>query len=160
MRGPDGPLEAVAAALDALGTGAYLTDEQGFIVAVNARGEELLARPASDLVGQDAHDLLHRTSCGEPVPRAQCRMRESVLGGRTEQGEEEWLERGDGMLLPVAWLATPCDIGSRPSATLFLFHSAGRSGRPAQRPPAGGRLSELERLALLAETTTLLTSTL
>ncbi|MFE7216565.1 PAS domain-containing protein [Streptomyces sp. NPDC057611] len=65
MRGPDGPQEAVARALDALGTGAYLTDEQGFIVAVNARGEELLARPASDLVGQDAHDLLHRTSCGE-----------------------------------------------------------------------------------------------
>ncbi|MFI9255332.1 SpoIIE family protein phosphatase [Streptomyces sp. NPDC053069] len=160
MRGPDGPQEAVATALDALGTGAYLTDEQGFIVAVNARGEELLARPASDLVGQDAHDLLHRTSCGEPVPRSQCRMRESVLGGRTEQGEEEWLERGDGTLLPVAWLATPCDIGIRPSATLFLFHSTGRSGRPTQRPPAGGRLSELERLALLAETTTLLTSTL
>ncbi|MFF3920320.1 SpoIIE family protein phosphatase [Streptomyces sp. NPDC001852] len=160
MRGPEGPQEAVVRALDALGTGAYLTDEQGFIVAVNARGEELLARPASDLVGQDAHDLLHRTSCGEPVPRAQCRMRESILGGRTEQGADEWLERGDGTLLPVAWLATPCDTGSRPSATLFLFHSAGRSGRPAQRPPAGGRLSELERLALLAETTTLLTSTL
>ncbi|MER6075575.1 SpoIIE family protein phosphatase [Streptomyces sp. NPDC001817] len=160
MRGPEGPQEAVVRALDALGTGAYLTDEQGFIVAVNARGEELLARPASDLVGQDAHDLLHRTSCGEPVPRAQCRMRESILGGRTEQGADEWLERGDGTLLPVAWLATPCDTSSRPSATLFLFHSAGRSGRPAQRPPAGGRLSELERLALLAETTTLLTSTL
>ncbi|MFG2653892.1 SpoIIE family protein phosphatase [Streptomyces sp. NPDC048425] len=160
MMGPNGPQETVAGALDTLGTGAYLTDELGFIVAVNARGEELLARPASDLVGQDAHDLLHRTSCGEPVPRAQCRMRESVLDGRTEQGEDEWLERGDGTLLPVAWLATPCDIGTRPSATLFLFHSAGRSGRPAQRPPAGGRLSELERLALLAETTTLLTSTL
>ncbi|MGJ5748806.1 serine phosphatase RsbU (regulator of sigma subunit) [Streptomyces puniciscabiei] len=160
MRGPDGPREAVVRALDALGTGAYLTDEQGFILAVNARGEELLARPASDLVGQDAHDLLHRTSCGEPVSRAQCRMRESALGGRTEQGEDEWLERGDGTLLPVAWLATPCDIGIRPSVTLFLFHSVGRAGRPAQRPPAGGRLSELERLALLAETTTLLTSTL
>ncbi|MFI1073417.1 SpoIIE family protein phosphatase [Streptomyces puniciscabiei] len=160
MWGPDGPQEAVVRALDALGTGAYLTDEQGFIVAVNARGAELLGRPVSDLVGQDAHDLLHRTSCGEPMPRAECRMRESALGGRTEQGEDEWLERGDGTLLPVAWLATPCDIGIRPSATLFLFHSAGRSGRPAQRPPAGGRLSELERLALLAETTTLLTSTL
>ncbi|MFF4758947.1 SpoIIE family protein phosphatase [Streptomyces sp. NPDC001292] len=160
MTSSGGPQEAVARALDALGTGAYLTDEQGCIVAVNTRGEQLLARSASSLVGQDAHDLLHRNSCGEPVPRAQCRIRESVLGGRTEQGCDAWLERGDGTLLPVAWLATPCDIGVRPSATLVLFHSAGRSGRPAQRPPAGGRLSELERLALLAETTTLLTSTL
>ncbi|MGW0817967.1 SpoIIE family protein phosphatase [Streptomyces viridiviolaceus] len=160
MMSPDGPQKAVARALDTLGTGAYLADEQGLIVAINTRGEQLLARPAADLVGRDAHDLLHRTSCGEPVPRAQCRIRESVLGGRTQQGEDEWLERGDGTLLPVGWLATPCDIGIRPSATLVLFHSAGRPRRPGGRPPAGGRLSELERLALLAETTTLLTSTL
>lgn len=155
-----GAREAVARALDALGAGAYLADERGSIVAVNTRGEQLLARPASGLVGQDAHDLLHRNSCGEPVPRAQCRIRASILAGRTDQGGDEWLERGDGTLLPVAWLSTPCDIGISPSATLVLFHSSGRSGRPAQHPPAGGRLSELERLALLAETTSVLTSTL
>ncbi|MFH8800338.1 SpoIIE family protein phosphatase [Streptomyces sp. NPDC017936] len=160
MRGPGDRQEAVARALETLGTGACMSDEQGLIVAVNTHGERLLARPASDLVGRDAHDLLHRTSCGEPVPRAQCRIRESVLGGRTEQGTDVWLERGDGTLLPVAWLATPCDIGIRPSATLVLFHSAGHPGRPAQRTPVGGRLTELERLALLAETTALLTSTL
>ncbi|MEV6113580.1 SpoIIE family protein phosphatase [Streptomyces sp. NPDC052109] len=160
MTGSGGPREAVARALDALGTGACLTDEQGSIVAVNTRGEQLLGRPASGLVGRDAHDLLHRTSCGEPIPRTQCRMRECILAGRTAQGDGEWLERGDGSLLRVAWLATPCDIGVRQSATLVLFHSAGRPGRPAPRPPADGRLSELERLALLAETTTLLTSTL
>ncbi|MEV5958974.1 SpoIIE family protein phosphatase [Streptomyces sp. NPDC051987] len=155
-----GARDAVARALNALGTGACLADERGAIVAVNTRGEQLLARTAAELVGQDAHDLLHRTSRGEPVPRAQCRIRAGILAGRTQQGCDEWLERGDGTLLPVAWLSTPCDIGLSPSATLVLFHSSGRSGRPAQRPPAGGRLSELERLALLAETTTLLTSTL
>ncbi|MBW8798305.1 MAG: SpoIIE family protein phosphatase [Streptomyces sp.] len=160
MARSDGAREAVARALNALGAGAYLTDEQGSIVAVNTRGEQLLDRPASGLVGQDAHDLLHRNSCGEPVPRAQCRIRASILAGHTDQGGDEWLERGDGTLLPVAWLSTPCDIGLTPSATLVLFHPSGRAGRPAQRPPAGGRLSELERLALLAETTTLLTSTL
>ncbi len=146
--------------LEALGTGAYLADEEGSIVAVNTRGEQLLGRSASGLVGQDAHDLLHRSRCGERLPRARCRLRESILGGRTEQGGGEWLERGDGTLLPVAWLVTPCGIGVRPSATLVLFHSTGGSTWPAQRPPAVGRLSELERLALLAETTTLLTSTL
>lgn len=160
MVGLGGAQEAVAGALDALGAGAYLADEQGSIVAVNARGQELLARPASALLGRDAHDLLHRNSHGDPVPRAQCRIRESMLVGRTEQGAGAWFERGDGTLLPVAWLVTPCDIGVRPSATLVLFHSAGPSGRPVGRTPASGRLSELERLALLAETTTLLTSTL
>ncbi|MGW2939935.1 GAF domain-containing protein [Streptomyces sp. NPDC001156] len=157
MTGPDGPQTTVA---NALGTGAYLADAQGLIVAVNRRGEQLLARPVSALVGKDAHDLLHCTSCGQPVPRAQCRMRECVLAGRTEQGDGEWLERGDGTLLPDSWLATPCGVGLPPSATLVLFHSAGRSGQPAQRPPVTRRLSELERLALLADTSTLLTSTL
>lgn len=160
MTGAGGPQEAVARALDALGTGAYLADERGAIIAVNARGTQLLARTAAGLVGHDAHDLLHRNSWGEPVPRAQCRIRESILGGHTDQGRGEWFERGDGTLLPVAWMATPCDIGLRPSPTLVLFHSAGHAGRPAQPPPASGRLTELERLTLLAETTTLLTSTL
>ncbi|MFF0204612.1 SpoIIE family protein phosphatase [Streptomyces sp. NPDC005017] len=157
---PEAPPTAVARALDALAAGAYLADEHGAIIAVNARGEELLARPAACLIGRNAHDLLHRNSCGEPVPRAQCRVWESVLAGRTGQGEGEWLERGDGTLLPVGWLATPCDTGLHPSATLVLFHSVGRPEPPVQRPSAVGRLSELERLALLAETTTLLTSTL
>ncbi|MFF9621894.1 SpoIIE family protein phosphatase [Streptomyces griseosporeus] len=160
MTGSGSPQETVAKALDTLGTGAYLADELGTIVAVNARGEQLLARTAAGMLGRDAHDLLHRNSRGEPVPRAQCRIRESILGGHTDQGHGEWFERGDGTLLPVAWMATPCDIGLRPAPTLVLFHSAGHAGRPAQPPPAGGRLTELERLTLLAETTTLLTSTL
>ncbi|MGV9993725.1 SpoIIE family protein phosphatase [Streptomyces sp. NPDC003374] len=189
MTGSGGSQGAVARALDALDAGAYLADEQGSIVAVNARGAQLLGRPASGLVGQDAHDLLHRDSRGQPVPRAQCRMRESILAGRTDHGGGDWLERGDGTLLPVAWMATPCDTGLRPSATLVLFHPTGSprdpgspsdpdpgspedSGSPgdpgdrgcperhARRSPSGGRLTELERLELLTESTTLLFSTL
>ncbi|MFI8825704.1 SpoIIE family protein phosphatase [Streptomyces sp. NPDC053431] len=160
MTGSSGPHDAVAATLDRLGSGAYLADEQGLILAVNRHGENLLGRRSAELLGQDAHDLLHRTRTGAPMPRAQCRMRETVLDGGTEQGEGEWLERGDGTLLPVSWLATPCRIGPGASATLVLFHSTGSPGSPDRRARAGARLSELERLALLAETTTLLTSTL
>jgi serine phosphatase RsbU (regulator of sigma subunit) len=145
-------------ALDALGTGAYLADGRGCIIGVNPRGAELLIRPAATLIGQDAHDLLHRNRGGEPVPRAQCRIREAILAGRTEQGSDRWA-RGDGSLLPVRWLATPCNLGIREPATLVLFHSTGLAARPAPSP-AHGQLSDLERLALLAETTTLLTSTL
>ncbi|MER6468845.1 SpoIIE family protein phosphatase [Streptomyces collinus] len=158
MKGSDDEREALAKVIAALGAGALVADERGLIVAVNARGERLVGRPASELVGRDAHDLLHRTSRGESVPRHECRMRQSVLDGRTEQGADEWLRRGDGTLLPVAWLATPYDPGVRPRATLVLFHP--RTGRPGDQSRGGGRLSELERLALLAQTTTLLTSTL
>ncbi len=160
MAGSGRPGDVVAKAIDALGAGAYLADERGLVLAVNTSGERLLARSATGLIGQDAHDVLHRNRYGEPVPRAQCPIRESILTEHTGHGGEQWFERGDGTLLPVAWLATPCALGTGAPGTLVLFHSAGRAWQPPRRPPSSGRLSEVERLALLAETTTLLTSTL
>ncbi|MEV5431220.1 SpoIIE family protein phosphatase [Streptomyces sp. NPDC052701] len=154
-------LTALTRTLDALDAGAYLADEQGRIMGVNARAEQLLARSAEELVGEDAHDLLHRTRHGEPVPRSRCGLRKAILAGRTEQGAEEWAERGDGSLVRISWLATPCVVAGLPATTLVLFHPQGdadTAGRTAE--PAGTTLTELERLALLAETTTLLTSTL
>jgi serine phosphatase RsbU (regulator of sigma subunit) len=83
------------------------------------------------------------------------------LAGRTAQGTDEWVERGDGSLLLVSWLATPCDIGVRSTTTLVIFHPCADAEASAARSERGtASLSELERLALLAETTTLLTSTL
>lgn len=142
-------------------TGAYVVDGRGVIVAVNAVAERLLGRPAAGLVGADAHDLLHRTAHGETLPTSQCRMRPAFLAGRPAQDGGEWFEKGDGTLLPVAWSITPYDAGTDDTCVLVLFHPreapAEAPGAPASRE---GALDELERLALLAETTTQLTSTL
>ncbi|KAF3469932.1 SpoIIE family protein phosphatase [Streptomyces sp. Tu 3180] len=147
--------------LAALGTGAYAVDARGCIVAVNAAAERMLGRSAEELVGEDAHDLLHRNARGEAVPRAQCRMRPAFLAGRPAQAGLEWFERGDGSLLPVSWSLTPCDIGDGDTLVLVLFHTRGDPEGLAEQPePSGGLLQELERLALLAEMTTQLTSTL
>ena len=60
-------------------------------------------------------------------------MRQSVLGGGPQQGDEEWFERGDGVLVPVRWLATPCETIGGEQATLVLFHPAESPERPAQQ---------------------------
>ncbi|MEW9550384.1 SpoIIE family protein phosphatase [Nonomuraea sp. NPDC050783] len=153
-----GPDRCLPQLLDA---GVYVVDEQGLIVEVNAGAELLLGRPAAELVGHDAHDLLHRGSRGEPLPRIRCLMKESFLTGRTLQGEHGWFERGDGSLLAVAWTIAPCALSPERRGALVLFHEID----PAA--PAGGRrreaeasIPELDRLALLAETTTTLTATL
>ncbi|MGQ5228241.1 SpoIIE family protein phosphatase [Streptomyces sp. yara] len=147
--------------LTAFGTGAYVVDERGAIVAVNAVAERLLGRPAAELVGADAHDLLHRNAHGETLPTSRCRMRPAFLAGRPAQDDGEWFEKGDGTLLPVAWSITPYDAGTGGTCVLVLFHPR---EAPAEEPgPAAapeGTLDELERLALLAEMTTQLTSTL
>ncbi|MFV2118886.1 SpoIIE family protein phosphatase, partial [Streptomyces sp. Act-28] len=158
---PNAPHEALAAVLGTLTAGACLLDGSGRITTANAPAEEILGRPAAELVGRDAHELLHRDRHGNPVPRAHCELRRAALAGRTAQGAGEWVRRGDGTLFLLSWLVTPCVPDGRTSATLVLFHPY-ESVRPTaelrQRPTAS--LTELERLALLAETTTTLTSTL
>ncbi|MFI6565054.1 SpoIIE family protein phosphatase [Streptomyces sp. NPDC050534] len=147
--------------LDAIGTGAYVVDEEGCVIGVNSRAEELLGFSADHLVGHDAHDLLHRGPHGRPLPRTQCSMRQAFHAGRTAQAEEDYFARADGSLLRIAWLITPYAGKDDDSCTLVVFHPvepAPKSGPP--EGPVAASLTELERLALLAETTTQLTSTL
>ncbi|MER6108409.1 SpoIIE family protein phosphatase [Streptomyces hirsutus] len=157
---PAEPSATLTKALEAIGSGAYVVDEQGRVLAVNAHAERLLALPAEDLLGRDAHDLLHRDAHGQLLPRAQCGMRQAFLAGRTAQVQGDYFACGDGSLLPISWLITPYDVGDHELGTLVLFHAR----HPLEvdpRPEAAHRtLPELERLALLAETTTQLTSTL
>ncbi|NEA63376.1 SpoIIE family protein phosphatase [Streptomyces sp. SID12488] len=146
--------------LEAIKTGAYLVDEQGRILAVNTRTERFLDRPAGDLLGHDAHDLLHRDAHGHPLPRTQCRMRQAFHAGRTAQADEDYFVRGDGSLLPISWLITPFDLADHEPSTLVLFQPRHLRGPDSAPQPATTLLPELERLTLLAATTTQLTSTL
>ncbi|MDT0346349.1 SpoIIE family protein phosphatase [Streptomyces litchfieldiae] len=141
---------------DFLDTGSYVVDDRGRIVDVTPRAAQLLGRAAEDLCGQDAHDLLHRGRRGEPMPATRCRMKRVLLTGRTAQGDEEWYERGDGSLMPVAWMVIPCRLGDGRMGAVMFFHESTR--REAERPTA--TMPEVDRLALLAETTTTLTATL
>ncbi|GGS66612.1 SpoIIE family protein phosphatase [Nonomuraea spiralis] len=141
--------------------GAYVVDDGGRIVEVTPRAEQLLRRTAAELLGQDAHDLLHRGRYGETLPRSRCAMRRPLLTGGTSQGHREWLARGDGSLLPTSWLVTPCDLEDGRSGALVLFHDGDEPGAQAVEPGDGtSSMSQLDRLALLAETTTTLTSSL
>ncbi|MEU1851290.1 SpoIIE family protein phosphatase [Streptomyces sp. NPDC019990] len=147
--------------LEAIGTGAYVVDEEGRILAVNARAEDVLARPARDLIGHDAHDLLHRDAHGQPLPRTRCHMRQAFHAGRTAQAMEDYFARADGSVLPISWLITPYETGADGARTLVLFHTVEQpQGTGRQPEPPAGPLPELERLALLAEATAQLTSTL
>ncbi|MFG2607139.1 SpoIIE family protein phosphatase [Streptomyces sp. NPDC048514] len=145
--------------LEDLRESAIVVDDDGLIVAVNSAAQSLLGREASELVGKDLHDLLHRDRYGHSVPRTRCRMRQALLTGDTRHGDAEWFVRGDGALIQLSWLVTP--YASAPGGTgalTVLYESAGdvRHGDAGHSAP----LTELDRLALLAETTTRLTSTL
>ncbi|MEI5522225.1 SpoIIE family protein phosphatase [Streptomyces brasiliscabiei] len=152
VRSPDG-------LPDLLHAGMYVVDDIGAIMAVNARAEALLGLTAAELVGRDAHELLHRDHLGQTMPRTACSMMRAFLSGRTGGGDREWFRRGDATLLPVSWLVTPCRLdGCRTGAAVLFYESVPGGGLSPGAEPSP--LSQLDRLALLAETTTRLTSTL
>lgn len=146
--------------LEAAEAGAYAVDDQGRIIAVNPAAERLLARPSRHLLGRDAHDLLHRDAAGRPQDRARCPQLRAMLVGRTAPEQAGWFERGDASVLPVAWLATPLTGEDQTTGALVVFHQRTTSEANREQGLATAPLSELERLALLAETTSSLSSTL
>ncbi|MDX3070962.1 SpoIIE family protein phosphatase [Streptomyces sp. MI02-7b] len=155
------PGAAPALDLESVRASALVVDDEGRIVAANAGARRLFRTSAEELAGQDAHDLLHRDSDGHPLPRSRCRMREALLTETTAQSDLGWFARGDGTLLGLSWLITPCALTPGTTGALVLLHEV---RQPATMPPGAGTapppLSELDRLTLLAETTTGLTSTL
>ncbi|MGP3929267.1 SpoIIE family protein phosphatase [Nonomuraea sp. KM88] len=139
----------------------YVVDDAGHIVGINPRAEQMLNRAASTLLGKDAHDLLHRGKYGESLPRSRCVMRQALISGETRQGHQEWMERGDGSLIAVSWMVTPCRIGEGGQGALVLFHGESAPTHAEGQPrPSASSMPELDRLALLAETTATLTSSL
>ncbi|GJF22540.1 SpoIIE family protein phosphatase [Streptomyces sp. HO565] len=160
-QGRDAPHPQLLHALEVIRAGAYVVDEQGRVVAVNTRAEELLGRRAADMAGQDAHELLHRGPHGEQLSATRCAMRLPFHAGQPAQGENDYLARADGSVLPISWFIAPYAVDGPDTHTLVLFHprEQEQSAGPHSELPAEP-MSELERLALLAETTTQVTSTL
>ncbi|MDQ0791731.1 SpoIIE family protein phosphatase [Streptomyces sp. B1I3] len=135
-------------------------DGDGLIVSANDAARSMLGRSREELVGQDSHDLLHRDSHGHAPPRTRCALRNALLAGRTQHGESEWFARGDGTLVRLAWLVAPCSPESGKAGALVLLYALDSSVSGEDRGAVPAPLTELDRLALLAETTTQLTSTL
>ncbi|MFD0366754.1 SpoIIE family protein phosphatase [Streptomyces sp. NPDC127114] len=156
MRGQDpGPATLPGAAPVVGDLGGYVVDETGRIVSVNDCGLALLRLTPEAAVGHDHHELLHRDPDGHVRPRALCPIMDAVLSQAAGSGAGVCFLRGDGLLLPVHWTATPYPVGNG-AGTLVLFHP----GPVDVSTAAQGTLQEFDRLALLAETTTSLTSTM
>ncbi|MFD7922390.1 SpoIIE family protein phosphatase [Streptomyces sp. NPDC059740] len=146
--------------LDHLQAAALVVDSDDVVAAANGPARTLLRRSAEELTGQDAHDLLHRDSLGHRLPRTRCPLRETLRTGGTGHGGQEWFARGDGTLVQLSWLVAPYALPPGGAGALVLLYEQ-EQGKPDE--DAGGSpttLSELDRLALLADTTTQLTSTL
>ncbi|GGX63352.1 SpoIIE family protein phosphatase [Streptomyces fructofermentans] len=147
------------AALEHSSAGIYAVGRTGRIVWANQRALDLLLLKAHEVIGKDAHDLLHRDADGHTVTREACERGGTQLAHRAFRTGRNWFPRGDGTLLPGQWLSLPCEPNDRGTVALIAFHPAEETHPGAPQAGASPRaLSEGERLALLADTTAQLIS--
>ncbi|MGW5284294.1 SpoIIE family protein phosphatase [Streptomyces collinus] len=146
-----------------LGAGVFTLDPAGRITYVNPWAERLLRRPVARMLGHDAHDLLHRSPDGSPVPRERCLLRTPLAGSRDAvEGSEEYFLRGDGVLLPIIWSATPLRPGKTSGGVVIVFSDFSLHRDAEERAIAHTAALEAltNRLNLLAEVSSVLMSTM
>ncbi|WP_432188075.1 SpoIIE family protein phosphatase [Streptomyces sp. Tue6028] len=163
MTGSDGERNPgfAGAVLRDLGAGVFTMDAAGLITYVNPWAERLLAWSEAQMLGRDAHDLLHRSPDGVLVPREQCLMRSPLAGSRdTVEGSEEYFLRGDGVLLPIIWSATPLMPEGKTGGMVIVFSDFSlHRDAEAQAIAHTSALEALtNRLNLLAEVSSVLMS--
>ncbi|MFF0465052.1 SpoIIE family protein phosphatase [Streptomyces mexicanus] len=110
------------AVLHDLGAGVLTIDSEGLITYVNPWAQRLLGWHTREMLGRDAHDLLHRRPDGSTVPRERCVMRVPLHGSRSaEEGSAEYYLRADGTLLPIIWSTTPLVLKDRRRGLVVVF---------------------------------------
>ncbi|MGI5368560.1 DNA-binding protein [Streptomyces sp. A244] len=145
-----------------LGTALIVVDPAGRILAVNPAAERLLGRAAPAMLGEDAHDLLHRDADGRRIPREQCTLLRAVAERAETREEGRVCLRGDGRLITTYWSASPLtDDGAFSGMAVLLTDAAGDRSSRRERAAYTRALEDLtERLTLVAEITDVLGQTL
>ncbi|MEV5831050.1 SpoIIE family protein phosphatase [Spirillospora sp. NPDC052242] len=155
--------------VEAMNSGVLATDAAGRITAWNPRAQRLLGYSREEALGRDAHRLLHRDAEGCVPPERDCLLTRALRTGVPDHGDGVKLARRDGGLLTCSWSSAPIYpggpsmAGAEAAAGLVLvFQDA------AERSVIEDELRErmtrmrraISRLELVAEITTVLSSTL
>jgi two-component system, sensor histidine kinase and response regulator len=94
--------------LDSTDEGIYGMSPDGFITFVNAAACRMLGYTAEEMIGQQAHPLIHHHRAdGSAYPAEECPMRIACRGGEARRVDNEFLWRKDGEGFPVEYGTTP-----------------------------------------------------
>lgn len=90
-----------------LGEGVYMLDPKGRLSFVNPEAERLLGWPQAELLGKDAHLMLHRHTDGSAMALEDCPIWKFSLAGRTYRSSDETFVRRDGSTFMVSLVSAP-----------------------------------------------------
>lgn len=161
--------------VEAMNSGVMAADERGRITAWNPRARELLGYTPDEVLGRPMHRLLHRDADGRVPPERDCRFLRGLRTGAPDQGDGQRFAHRDGRLVMCSWSSAPIST-ARPGGTgpaggpaggavaglVIVFQDAAdRIEAERERREQMGRVQRaISRLRLVAEITTVLSSTL
>jgi len=119
-------LAFTAAITGSLGEGVYASDLDGRITFVNPAAERLLGWTEAELLGRDAHELLH-AQCARVsnlVSLERCPLLDAAPTSAIVRNDDAIFFRTDGTLLPVAYSSAPVVGADTVTGVVVAFSDA------------------------------------
>ncbi|MEO1544340.1 MAG: sigma 54-interacting transcriptional regulator, partial [Pseudomonadota bacterium] len=108
--------------LHAAGEGIYGVDADGITTFLNPAAEAMLAWPAEELIGRNAHTYFHHShEDGTGYPIKACPIYAAFRDGCVHQVENEVFWRKDGTPFPVEYTSTPIEDKGRLLGAVVVF---------------------------------------
>jgi PAS domain S-box-containing protein len=108
--------------LDCAGDGIFRMDAAGRIVYANPAAGELLGRPLDQLIGADAHDLVHHSRAdGSPYPVLASPIHAAARDGQVSRVSDEVFWRADGTSFAVDYTSAPIREDGRVTGAVCVF---------------------------------------
>lgn len=104
-----------------LGEGVLVIDQNGRLMDMNPEAEYLLGWSRDELIGQDAHDLIHYHPFSGSVPAEECRIRQVAVTGKSYRSEDERFTRKSGQTFRVGVNAAALTRGTEVIGTVLAF---------------------------------------
>ena len=116
--------------ITAAGEGILRTDAEDRIVSVNPAALQMLGYEPSEMLGEEAHALIHHTRPnGAPYPAGECPVRKTLTKGTTSHVADELFWRKDGSGLPVDYTTAPVRQRGRVVGAVVVFDDVTRQRR-------------------------------
>jgi PAS domain S-box-containing protein len=144
--------ELVRLLLDAAPQGIYAIDTEGFCTMCNPAALALLGyhHPA-ELLGKQAHDLMHHTRPdGRPYLAAECRVAEAFRRGTGTHVDDEIFWRKDGTSFPAEYWSRPIRRGESVIGCVVTFIDITKRKRAEAELRRARAVAEAERHAAQA----------
>jgi PAS domain S-box-containing protein len=112
----------LGAVLETIDEGVYGIDTAGDVTLVNRAALELTGYTREELLGRNAHELLHHHyEDGSPYPQEDCPVLHALQTGEGVRGTGEVYWRRDGTPLPVEYSAHPLFVGEEITGAVVTF---------------------------------------